>query len=237
MVRSSMISMSGRRPSTFWAYQRAWTCSTSSRSGIRFDARRDGRQPHRRAAVSWLESASFARGAIGRWETAASPPEPSGRERAARSPTIAARPLDARPGRVRQRRPGASRRPRPAGRPRRRRAWSTITAARIAEPGPGQQRRPEVVAADVRVHVRGVEEQRDDQRRAGQEGVAPVSHGASREESAGGMASARSPSWAAARVTRSPSLRGRSPRGSPSEPRNCSARAMYQNPSHVAGLA
>ena len=37
--------------------------------------------------------------------------------------------------------------------------------------------------------------------------------------------------------TRSPNLRGRSPSGSTSDPRNCSASATYQNPSQVSGLA
>ena len=44
------------------------------------------------------------------------------------------------------------------------------------------------------------------------------------------------PSWRPARSARSPILRGRSPNGSLSPPRNCSPRTTYLKPSHVSGV-
>ena len=69
--------------------------------------------------------------------------------------------------------------------------------------------------------------------------VSSVYRGARRAatRNAAGTASASNPSWAFAKVASLPSLSGRSANGSLSEPRNCSARAMYQKPSHVAGRA
>ena len=115
-----------------------------------------------------------------------------------------------------------------------RRSVATRRAASIASQVQTMSSGHEVVALDVGVVVGRGEEARDDEREPRQQRV-PRPHASRSPGDRAGAASASGPKARADRPIRSASLPGRSPNGSMTLPRNCCARTMYQNPSHVSG--